>query len=34
MELRGPLHLERRLAAMGGRGAMQPAGTPLSTARS
>jgi DNA-binding HxlR family transcriptional regulator len=34
MELRAPLHLERMLATMGGRGAMQPAGTPLSAARS
>ena len=34
MELRGPLHLERMLAAMGGRGAMGPAGAPLSAARS
>jgi DNA-binding HxlR family transcriptional regulator len=32
MQLRGPLHLERMLAAMGGRGAMPPAGTPLSIA--
>jgi hypothetical protein len=29
MELRGPLHLERMLAAMGGRGAMEPAVAPL-----
>ena len=34
MELRGPLHLERMLAAMGGRGAMGPAGAPLSAAHS
>ena len=34
MELRGPLHLERMLAAMGGRGRIGPAGTSLSAAHS
>ena len=34
MELRGPLHLERMLATMGGRGAVGPADAALSAAHS